>query len=310
MLVKVPRDDIDNYRRKYFLEADTTDRKNVRSISISDNGKPAINGDELEDDDIEIDDEDDELSEDDVAGLDDEDDDIATDDSDDSTPDDGGDNTDDGAGDDNTNTDTDDNGDDGDDIALDEDDDTDNDNDDTGTDDDGGTNDNGGGDDSGDDNGDADDGDGDEIATDDSDDSVPDDNGDNGGDSSGDDSGDDSGMSPEERSENIRKKSLFRSFNDLYDTLGKYIEKMNMLMAYGTDATPEYRKIADQLTEIQSYVYDYMLIKFTTNKYIQSMLFYQRAITATTMVVNDLDKITVANKNSENNQTKHNSKQN
>jgi hypothetical protein len=81
-------------------------------------------------------------------------------------------------------------------------------------------------------------------------------------------------------------------------------------MAYGTDSTPEYRKIADQLTEIQSYVYDYMLIKFTTNKYIQSMLFYQRAVTATTMVVNDLDKITVVNKNSENNKAKHNSKQN
>jgi hypothetical protein len=298
MLVKVPRDDIDNYRRKYFLEADTTERKNVRSISISDNGKPAINGDELDDDDIEIDDEDDELSEDDVAGLDDDDDDeIATDDSDDSAPDNGDDDT----GSDDA---------DGDEIATDDSGDSDNDNDDTNTDDDGGSDDNGGGDASGDD-GDADDGDGDEIATDDSDDSVPDDNGDNGGDdNSGDDSGDDGGMSPEERTENIRKKSLFRSFNDLYDTLGKYIEKMNMLMAYGTDATPEYRKIADQLTEIQSYVYDYMLIKFTTNKYIQSMLFYQRAVTATTMVVNDLDKITIANKNSENNKAKHNSKQN
>lgn len=251
MIIKVPRSDITDYERKYFFEADTAERRNVRrirvedsSVSVNDN---AVDSDDVVSDNTEVDDEDttDTTPEDTEvdAGGEDDDSDIAEEPSDD----------------------------------------------DFGDDDDMGDDDNPGEDAGGDDS--------DVVLEPDDDDEEP---ADGGGDEGDDDASDDSDGSNSDNSndenddERIRKKALFNKFKDLHEAIGAYIEKLNMVMAYSSELVTAYREACDKLDELNTYIYDYIVVRFVSATYTESMLTYQRALTAVSLILDGLEEVTNA----------------
>lgn len=252
-IVAIPRRNMTAFERKYFFEDETPERTNVRKISISDEGNTQVNGQDASSDDVDIED--------------DNDDDLADDDEGEDTED------------------TDD-----DDVAIEPDDDV-NDTDDA---DDSGGDDSGGDEDSGDtdddvggeeeSDGGGDEG-GDDVAIE-----PDDDDGDSGG---GEDEGDDNDDSGDDGSssddgELTRKRALFSRIEGLYEAMEKYADKLNMLMSNASENIPIYRKACDDLDDLRIYTYDYLIVKFTNASYPESMLFYQRILTALGLIFDDL----------------------
>lgn len=272
MIVKVPKPGITDYELKYFMEADTPARKNMRKITLADSGKAAVNGVEQDDDDV---------------GRDD--DDLPEDDDTEDTPE-----TDDDSDVDDVNLDDDDLDIDDEDLGDDEDDDEG-----TADDTDGATDDEETGDDTdaedsagGTDGDGGDEGGNDDVAVDNEGDGTGDDNADEG--DNPDDGGDDNkAKTPEQKQELIQKFNLFTKMKNLHETTGKYIEKINMLIAYNTDNTTAYQAVCDKLDEMRGYIYEYMLVKFDGAKYVESMLFYHRATTLIYLILEELDAIKI-----------------
>lgn len=103
-----------------------------------------------------------------------------------------------------------------------------------------------------------------------------------------DDTGDDE--SSEDIDETTRKRALFSRIDSLYEAIDKYTEKLNMLMTNASDNVAIYRKACDALDDLRVYTYDYMIVRFTKAKYTESMLFYQRVLTALSLILDDLYK--------------------
>lgn len=108
--------------------------------------------------------------------------------------------------------------------------------------------------------------------------------------------------------EGLRKRALFSRLRDLHDAVVKYIEKLNMMMAYSSDLVVGYRECCDAFDELQTYIYDYMLIRFADASYPESMLFYQRVLTAINLILDKLEDIDFAEGNS-NSKEKQSTKQ-
>lgn len=262
-ILAVPRHDLSKFERMYFLEAETEGRTNVRKITIGDNGRASVNGNETDSDDVAMDENDvpeeepdtENNSENDGTGTD-----VAMEPDDDDMSDDETDegNKNNGAPDDTV--DNDDNGG-GDDVTL-----------------------------------------------------EPEDDGsdtDAGNDQNVDDADtDDEGSDNSDATDAIRKRALFSRIDGLYEAMGKYTEKLNMLMSSAADDISMYRKACDDLDDLKVYTYDYMIVKFSKATYTESMLFYQRILTALNLILEQLS-ISVANlkkehENEQNAKTKKN----
>ena len=88
--------------------------------------------------------------------------------------------------------------------------------------------------------------------------------------------------------EQIRKYVLYRKFLKLNKTLDKQCEALNTLISDDIDINQKYKKISNNLKELNSLLSEYMIIRFQNASYIQSMLFYQRVLTATDINLNAL----------------------
>lgn len=155
-------------------------------------------------------------------------------------------------------------------------------------------------DDSGEDAG-TDDG-GDEPVTDDtdfSDDSGDGDSSDDGEDSSTDDSTDDSG-GEKPSDEQIRKYSLYKKFTRLNETLEGICDSLSSVMSDNSEINQKYKTVAQKLKELNQLLSEYMILKFASASYIQSMLFYQRSLAIIDINLNilkDLKKESAKTKN-------------
>lgn len=291
MIICTPIDDGKTaFERKYmFLEAKGTEnRKNMRRITVDmTNGKPdvKINGKahnvqdidsqpEDDDDDVDLSELEDEANASDTSvgdidqqpDDDDGDDDMGDMDIDEQPDDDAGDATGDDGGDDGGGGDT-----------------PDQQPDDDGT---------GDGDDTGDDTGDTGDGGGDDsqIAQ------QPDDGDSGGGDTSGDDNndnddgGDDNGNGGD-KEEIMHKQALFGKYQTLYESIGNYTAKLDDVVGQTNETNLKIKEVNDQLKKLQDFIYDYMIIKFKDASYIESMLFYQRAIAVINLSLDMLDDV-------------------
>lgn len=153
-------------------------------------------------------------------------------------------------------------------------------------------------DDMGNDSGDTE---GDEPVTDDtdfSDDSAGDASGEE--DSSTDDGTDDSGDGEKPSDEQIRKYSLYKKFTRLNETLDTICDSLSSMMSDNSEINQKYKTVAQKLKELNQLLSEYMILKFASASYIQSMLFYQRSLAIVDINLNilkDLKKEITKTKN-------------
>lgn len=153
-------------------------------------------------------------------------------------------------------------------------------------------------DDMGNDSGDTE---GDEPVTDDtdfSDDSAGNDSGEE--DSSTDDGTDDSGDGEKPSDEQIRKYSLYKKFTRLNETLDTICDSLSSMMSDNSEINHKYKTVAQKLKELNQLLSEYMILKFASASYIQSMLFYQRSLAIVDINLNilkDLKKEITKTKN-------------
>lgn len=153
-------------------------------------------------------------------------------------------------------------------------------------------------DDMGNDSGDTE---GDEPVTDDtdfSDDSAGDASGEE--DSSTDDGTDDSGDGEKPSDEQIRKYSLYKKFTRLNETLDTICDSLSSMMSDNSEINQKYKTVAQKLKDLNQLLSEYMILKFASASYIQSMLFYQRSLAIVDINLNilkDLKKEITKTKN-------------
>lgn len=117
------------------------------------------------------------------------------------------------------------------------------------------------------------------------------DEGDSGGDDESDDNdGDNGGDDDKKASDAIRKRALFSRIEAVYEAVDKYTDKLNKMMTNASDNVAIYREACDQFDAIRGYTYDYIIIRFPKASYEESMLFYQRILTAVQLTLEKLSK--------------------
>lgn len=149
------------------------------------------------------------------------------------------------------------------------------------------------GDDAGNDDG-GDDGDDDIVTDDDAD--IEDDGGD---DSTADqnndgDNGDNNGGDDENKDdfqEGLHKQNLYRKFVNLHTAIDHYSSKLSTMIGVDNATNHMYTQVNDKLKELKELLYDYMVLKFKKNKYVESMLFYQRSVATTNICLDMLADI-------------------
>ena len=107
------------------------------------------------------------------------------------------------------------------------------------------------------------------------------DGGDDAADSSSDDSSsDDSGDSGSQASpdEQARKYSLYRKFMKLNNLLESNTEVLSNAMFDDSEVNQKIKSVTSKLKETNRLLSEYMVVRFQTASYIQSMLFYQRVL--------------------------------
>lgn len=107
------------------------------------------------------------------------------------------------------------------------------------------------------------------------------DGGDDATDSSSDDSSsDDSGDSGSQASadEQARKYSLYRKFMKLNNLLESNTEVLSNAMFDDSEVNQKIKSVTSKLKETNRLLSEYMVVRFQTASYIQSMLFYQRVL--------------------------------
>lgn len=117
------------------------------------------------------------------------------------------------------------------------------------------------------------------------------DEGDSGGDDESDDNdGDNGGDDDKKASDAIRKRALFSRIEAVYEAVDKYTDKLNKMTTNASDNVAIYREACDQFDAIRGYTYDYIIIRFPKASYEESMLFYQRILTAVQLTLEKLSK--------------------
>lgn len=119
---------------------------------------------------------------------------------------------------------------------------------------------------------------------------------------SSDDSSDDNASDDKESNgpgleyDSTRKFKLFQEFMSLYNAIENYISKLNFTIKDDMYENNIYKNANNKLREIQELVFDYMNMKFQVSSYVQSLLFYQKMVTATQLVFKLIYTTTVKNK--------------
>ena len=91
--------------------------------------------------------------------------------------------------------------------------------------------------------------------------------------------------------DSTRKYVLFKEYMSLYNALDNYIFKLEDNIKDDIVSNQIIKTSVNKLREIKEIVYDYIIIKFDNNTYIQSLLFYQNLVTSVQMVFKLLTNI-------------------
>ena len=132
----------------------------------------------------------------------------------------------------------------------------------------------------------------DDIVTDDNGDISEDDTsgtGDTGDDTTGDD---DSGEETDGDSEDaMHKQNLYKKFVTLRTAIDNYDHKLSAIIGVDPETHKMIHEVTNKLRSMGDMMYDYMVLKFKKNTYLESMMFYQRTMAATNLCLDALTKI-------------------
>ena len=91
--------------------------------------------------------------------------------------------------------------------------------------------------------------------------------------------------------EKIHKQNLFKKFITLRTSIENYDAKLSSMIGIDADTHEMITEISEKLRSLAEMMYDYMVLKFKKNSYLESMLFYQRTVAAVNLCLDSLDKI-------------------
>jgi hypothetical protein len=91
--------------------------------------------------------------------------------------------------------------------------------------------------------------------------------------------------------DSTRKYLLFKEYMSLYNAIDNYIFKLEDSINDDLKANQIIKTAVNKLREIKELIYDYILIKFDNNTYVQSLLFYQNLIVSVQIVFRFLGDI-------------------
>ena len=106
------------------------------------------------------------------------------------------------------------------------------------------------------------------------------------------DTGDENaGEKDTDEEEKIHKQNLFKKFITLRTSVENYDAKLSSMIGIDADTHEMITEISEKLRSLAEMMYDYMVLKFKKNSYLESMLFYQRTVAAVNLCLDSLDKI-------------------
>ena len=106
------------------------------------------------------------------------------------------------------------------------------------------------------------------------------------------DTGDENaGEKDTDEEEKIHKQNLFKKFITLRTSIENYDAKLSSMIGIDADTHEMITEISEKLRSLAEMMYDYMVLKFKKNSYLESMLFYQRTVAAVNLCLDSLDKI-------------------
>lgn len=115
---------------------------------------------------------------------------------------------------------------------------------------------------------------------------------DNGGGNSGDSDGTDTNDNkPEDKEEIIHKQNLFIKFNNIYDSIDAYTDRLDETIGKTDESNHRYREISDILKNVKKFTYDYMVIRFKDASYEECMLYYQRVVAVVNLCFDSVERI-------------------
>lgn len=99
------------------------------------------------------------------------------------------------------------------------------------------------------------------------------------------------GDSSESKTEQILKYKLYQKFQDLDKLLKRHTEILSNMVCDDVNMNQKYKKIANNIKELNQVLSEYMILKFQTASYAQSRLCYQQVATGTDINLNALQDI-------------------
>ena len=105
------------------------------------------------------------------------------------------------------------------------------------------------------------------------------------------DTGENDGEKDTDEEEKIHKQNLFKKFITLRTSVENYDAKLSSMIGIDADTHEMITEISEKLRSLAEMMYDYMVLKFKKNSYLESMLFYQRTVAAVNLCLDSLDKI-------------------
>lgn len=95
----------------------------------------------------------------------------------------------------------------------------------------------------------------------------------------------------DDQGEGIHKQNLYHKFMNLHDSIERYIDKLDGLTGSTDSMNHQIAVINDKFKDLESLIYQYMILKFKKNSYVESMLFYQRAVAAVNLTLEVLSNV-------------------
>lgn len=91
--------------------------------------------------------------------------------------------------------------------------------------------------------------------------------------------GSDEGETTEADSEEKRKKyHMYKRFLHLYNVIDSFIEKLRSVVSDNSIDNVVTKTVADNLTDVHSALYDYMVIKYKKESYVQILIYFETVI--------------------------------
>ena len=102
------------------------------------------------------------------------------------------------------------------------------------------------------------------------------------------------------KNEGIHKQNLYKKFVSLKTSVDNYEHKLSSIIGVDPETHEMMHRITDKMCSLSDMMYDYMILKFKNNTYLESMLFYQRALSATKLCLDALAKVAEITEESDN----------